>query len=98
MRLFVSNLNYEVTEGDLQDLVLDYGEPTFLTIVTDKETKQSRGFGFVELPTREALAFRDAQDGAKFRGRTLHVVEAHPPKERIPRDQANRKEKQRKEA
>ena len=49
MNLYISNLSYNVTDADLNELFADYGEILSARVITDRETGRSRGFGFVEL-------------------------------------------------
>lgn len=53
MNLYISNLSYNVTDADLNDLFADYGEILSARVITDRETGRSRGFGFVELKDDE---------------------------------------------
>ena len=52
MKLYVGNLSYEMTEPQLQTLFSEAGEVTSAKIITDRETGQARGFGFVEMETK----------------------------------------------
>ena len=54
MKLFVSNLSYSATTADLEKLFGEVGVVKFAKIVTDRDTGRSRGFGFVEMETKEA--------------------------------------------
>lgn len=82
-KLYVGNLNYATTEGDLQKLFAEVGSVASATVITDKMTGRSKGFGFVEMETEE-----DAQSAIQrfneyeFNQRKLTVNEARPPKER----------------
>jgi RNA recognition motif-containing protein len=76
-RLYVGNLPYNVTEAELRTAFSASGEVADVKIVTDRETGQPRGFGFVEMGTdEEAKAAIDAMNGANLGGRTLTVNEA----------------------
>jgi cold-inducible RNA-binding protein len=79
--LYVGNLSFDTTEGNLRDAFGQYGTVTSAAIVMDRETGRSRGFGFVEMSDGgdEAIA---AMDGAELQGRTLKVNEARPREER----------------
>ncbi len=76
-RLYVGNLPFQTTETDLQDLFAQAGEVVSVTIVADRETGRSRGFGFVEFATEdEAQQAKQRFNGMEFGGRTLRVDEA----------------------
>jgi RNA recognition motif-containing protein len=76
-RLYVGNLGFDVTDKELEELFAQAGVCENVTIITDRSTGQSRGFGFVEM-----ASLADAQkaiqqfDGHEFKGRTLKVNEA----------------------
>lgn len=78
-RLYVGNLKYTVTSAQLQDLFDQYGTVSSASVLSDRETGRSRGFGFVEmLNDDEALAAIESLDGQDFDGRRLTVNEARP--------------------
>jgi RNA recognition motif-containing protein len=79
VNIFVGNLPFSATEGDLRGLFSDYGTVDSAAIITDRETGRSRGFGFVELAAdaRAADAIRDI-DGTDLQGRNINVNEAKP--------------------
>ena len=80
-RLYVGNLKYSVTEGQLQELFAEYGTVKDVTIL------ESKGFGFVEMSDpSEAEKAKDALNGKDFLGRTMRIDEARPRKERSSRD------------
>jgi len=77
MKLFVGNLPKEYTEDDLLELLTEFGSPKNPKIIKDRETGQSRGFGFVELETKEeATAAIENLNGREVAGRALTVSEA----------------------
>jgi RNA recognition motif-containing protein len=77
--LFVGNMTFQTTEGDLKALFEPYGQVARVHIAIDRETRRSRGFGFVEMPNdAEAAAAMQALDGRDFGGRQLKVNEARP--------------------
>ncbi|MGC9468879.1 MAG: RNA recognition motif domain-containing protein [Anaerolineae bacterium] len=77
MRIYVGNLSYEATDEELRELFGPYGEVAEATVITDRETGRSRGFGFVEMPdVEEARAAIEALDEKDHMGRTLRVNEA----------------------
>ena len=53
-KLYVGNLPYRTNQDELKDLFSQYGEVTFVRIITDRDTGRSRGFGFVEMATPES--------------------------------------------
>jgi RNA recognition motif-containing protein len=85
-KIYVGNLNYRTTAEGLEGLFSHYGEVAGVTIVSDRETQQPRGFAFVEMATPEGAqqAITDL-DGKEFEGRRLRVNEAvnkpRPPRE-----------------
>src|SRR5579862_4306777 len=82
-KIFVGNLSYNSTEESLRALFEPYGAVEQVSIVTDRETGQPRGFGFVEM-TANAEADRAIADlnGRELDGRALNVNEARPKTER----------------
>jgi RNA recognition motif-containing protein len=82
-RAYVGNLPFTFTSADLQQLFGEFGPVRGAEIVMDRETGRSRGFGFVEMETEEALkAAKQSLDGKPVGGRNLTVNEA---RERAPR-------------
>ena len=78
-KLYVGNLGYEVGNADLQKLFEAHGAVTSATVVIDRSTGRSRGFGFVEMDSdAEAQAAITALNGQQFGGRALTVNEAKP--------------------
>lgn len=85
MNIYVGNLAYEMTEEDLKTTFETYGQVTSATIIKDKFTGKSKGFGFVEMPEKnEGTAAISGLDGKEIKGRTMRVNEAHPRTERGP--------------
>lgn len=79
MNIYVGNLPQELTEGELQQAFETFGEVTSAKIIMDKFSGVSRGFGFVEMPTKaEAQAAITGLNGTELKGRTLTVNEARP--------------------
>ena len=78
MRLFVGNLPYELTEEKLKELFTDLGSVISARILLDRDTKRSRGFGFVEMGSEEdgEKAIKEL-DGSSISGRNLVVKLAH---------------------
>jgi len=79
MKLFVGNFPFSTTEADLQALFAPYGNIESVTVVTDRQTGRSRGFGFVEMSDRsEAEKAIEALNGKDLGGRAINVNEARP--------------------
>jgi RNA recognition motif-containing protein len=79
MKLYVGNLSYEMTEPQLLTLFSEAGEVTSAKIITDRQTGQARGFGFVEMETKlEGQKAISMLNGRDFEGRPLTVNEAKP--------------------
>jgi len=79
MNIFISNLTYAITDGDLNDVFSEYGEISSAKVIKDRETRQSRGFGFVEMPDDAAAKKAITElDGAEFDGKVIKVAEARP--------------------
>ena len=82
-RLYVGNLPFKTTDDDLGKLFGGFGTVGRASVVTDRETGRSRGFGFVEMGTPdEAQAAITALDGKPFEGRNLQVNVARPREDR----------------
>ncbi len=79
MRIFVGNLSFDTTEGELRKEFEAYGKVESVAIIKDERTGRSRGFGFVEMPENaEAEAAILALSGQILRDRKLTVNEARP--------------------
>jgi len=79
MNIYVGNLAREVTEDDLRKAFEAFGEVASASVITDKFTHESRGFGFVEMPMQsEAQAAISGLNGTDLKGRALNVNEARP--------------------
>lgn len=82
-KLYVGGLSYSTTEDSLRDYFAQAGAVESATILTDRMSGRSRGFGFVEMGTdEEAKSAVTMFDGKEFDGRTLTVNEARPQEER----------------
>ncbi|MGH7321255.1 MAG: RNA recognition motif domain-containing protein [Candidatus Rokuibacteriota bacterium] len=78
-KLFVGNLSYQATEEDLRELFQQAGTVESVRIITDQFTGRPRGFGFVEMSTKEEAERAIEQlNGRLFRDRNLVVNEARP--------------------
>ena len=83
MNLYVGNLSYNTTESDLRTAFQAHGEVTSAAVITDKESGQSKGFGFVEMADgQSATNAISALDGTEVDGRQIKVNEARPRAER----------------
>ena len=83
MKLYVGNLTFNATENDLRELFEQFGKPTEIGLVTDRETGRSRGFAFVTMSSAaEGTAAISALEGKDFQGRNLTVNEARPREDR----------------
>jgi RNA recognition motif-containing protein len=79
MKLYVGNLAFETSSNDLQQLFAQAGTVESVSLIEDRETGRSRGFGFVEMQTKEEGAAAIQQfNGKDVAGRTLKVNEAKP--------------------
>jgi len=79
MKLFVGNLSFQTTQEELYEAFSAYGAVESANILKDRDTGQSRGFGFVEMTNRkEAEDAMNALNGSQLHGRTLNVNEARP--------------------
>lgn len=82
-KLFVGSLGYQVTEAELKELFLPAGSVTSAKVITDRDTGQSKGFGFVEMGSdEEAQAAIKLLSGKEVAGRQLTVNIARPMAER----------------
>ncbi|HVY72732.1 MAG TPA: RNA-binding protein [Candidatus Paceibacterota bacterium] len=77
-KLFVGGLPYRTTGDELRDAFAQAGEVVSASIVTDRETGRSRGFGFVEMADESADAAISMWNGKDFGGRMLTVSDARP--------------------
>jgi RNA recognition motif-containing protein len=79
MNIYVGNLLRDLSENELREAFQAYGTVQTASIIKDKFSGDSRGFGFVEMPNREeALKAISALNGKDLRGRTINVNEAKP--------------------
>ncbi|MEO8125579.1 MAG: RNA-binding protein [Bryobacteraceae bacterium] len=78
-KIFVGNLNFQTTQDDLSAAFAPFGTVDSVSVITDRDTGQPRGFAFVEMSNRnEADAAISALNGAELNGRALNVNEARP--------------------
>ena len=79
MNIYVANLNFKVQDEELRELFEAHGEVSSAKIIKDRDSGQSRGFGFVEMPNDESAASAiESLDGTDYSGRSLRVSEARP--------------------
>jgi len=83
MRIYVGNLNYEVTDEELREIFSEFGELASTDVIKDKFSGQSKGFGFVDMPDNDQAqqAIKEL-NGKLVKGRNLTVNEARP---KVPR-------------
>lgn len=90
MNIFVGNIAFSASEDDLRQLFEQYGEVDNVSLIIDRATGRSRGFGFVEMPNaNEAKTAIEAVNGASLHNRPLTVNEARP---REPRREPRREQ------
>ncbi len=83
MKIYVGHLSFNITEDELREVFAEYGEVSSVTLITDKRTGESKGFGFIEMPVQSvAEAVIQSLDGHSVNGRDIKVNQARP---RIPR-------------
>jgi len=83
MKLYVGNLSFQTTSDDLQGLFSQAGTVESVSLVTDRDTGRSRGFGFVEMGSKaEGEAAISQFNGTEVAGRSLTVNEAKPREDR----------------
>jgi RNA recognition motif-containing protein len=83
MNIYVGNLSYSTTDDSLREAFEAHGQVASATIIKDKFSGESRGFGFVEMPNQdEAIAAIKALNEQELQGRTLRVSEARPREDR----------------
>ena len=79
MNIYVGNLSHEVTEEDLRLAFEPFGQVESVKIIKDKYTDRSKGFGFVEMPSKaEGQSAIDGLNGKELKGKALKVNEARP--------------------
>lgn len=78
-KLYVGNLAYTVTDGDLEQMFASHGTVQSAQVIMDRDTGRSKGFGFVEMGSdAEAQTAIQEMNGKEFGGRSLTVNEARP--------------------
>lgn len=82
MKIYVGNLPWSVNDDKLGELFSEFGDVTSANVITDKFTRRSKGFGFVEFGSDEAgQKAIEAMNGKEVEGRALKVSEARPKEE-----------------
>lgn len=78
MKLYVGNLGYNISDDQLRDVFARFGSPDSARVITDRDSGQSKGFGFVEFSDAEQAKAALSLNGTDLGGRTLTVNEARP--------------------
>ncbi len=82
-KLYVGNLSFDVGDAELEQAFSEYGEIASATVIKDRDSNRSKGFGFVEfVQEADAQKAKEAMNGKELGGRALKVDEARPQKER----------------
>lgn len=83
MKIYVGNLNFDTNDGGLRSAFEAFGEVSDATVIVDRVTNRSRGFGFIEMPDdSNAQAAIEGLDGKDLDGRQVKVNEARPREDR----------------
>jgi RNA recognition motif-containing protein len=83
MNIYVGNLLFDVGESDLREAFEQFGQVTEVRLIMDKYTGKSKGFGFIEMPSKDEAEKAIAEmNGKEFMGRALNVNEAKPKTDR----------------
>jgi cold-inducible RNA-binding protein len=82
MKLYVGNLSYSVNDSTLKELFSAYGNVESARVISDRDSGQSKGFGFVEMADADAQKAMGALNGRDQDGRALKVNEAKPQENR----------------
>jgi RNA recognition motif-containing protein len=77
-KIYVGNLSFQTTENDLSDLFSTFGPVEAVSIITDRDTGRSKGFGFVTMDEETAEKAIAGLNGSEHNGRALTVNEARP--------------------
>ncbi|MFZ5775928.1 MAG: RNA recognition motif domain-containing protein [Thermodesulfobacteriota bacterium] len=86
MNIYVSNLPASVSDADLMELFIQYGTVASITMVKDRFTGQSKGFGFVDMPDNsQADVAIKALNKSMYKGRDIKVIQSQPPPKRSKR-------------
>jgi RNA recognition motif-containing protein len=83
MNIYVGNLLFDVTEDELKELFAPFGQVTEVRLIMDKFSGKTKGFGFIEMPSKEeAQKAIEGLNGKDIKGRAMTVNEAKPKVER----------------
>ena len=83
MNIYVGNLLFDVTEDELKELFAPFGQVTEVRLIMDKFSGKSKGFGFIEMPSKEeAEKAIEALNGKDMKGRAMTINEAKPKTDR----------------
>ena len=83
MNIYVGNLSFDATEGQLKELFAQFGQVTEVRLIMDKFSGKSKGFGFIEMPSKEeAEKAIEGLNGKDIKGRTMAANEAKPKTDR----------------
>ena len=83
MNIYVGNLLFDVTEDELKELFAPFGQVTEVRLIMDKFSGKTKGFGFIEMPSKkEAEKAIEVLNGKDIKGRSMTVNEAKPKTER----------------
>lgn len=79
MNMYVGNLSFSVSEDDLKEVFSEFGEIKSIKIIKDRYSGQSKGFGFVDMPSNsEADKAIKALNGSQMKGQAIKVNQANP--------------------
>ena len=79
MKIYVGNLSFDVTDDDLRQAFAAFGQVETANVIKDKFSGESKGFGFVEMPSKdEATAAMTGMNGKDLKGKAVNVNEARP--------------------
>ncbi|QEP44311.1 RNA-binding protein [Ectothiorhodospiraceae bacterium BW-2] len=79
MNIYIGNLAYSISDEELQDMFTEFGEVASATVIMDRQTGRSKGFGFIEMPNNsEADGAIKALNGKQISGRAIKVNQALP--------------------
>jgi cold-inducible RNA-binding protein len=82
-KLYVGNLSFDMTDQELEQAFSEFGDVVSASVIRDRDTNRSRGFGFVEFAQEaDAQKAKESMDGKEFNGRALKVDEAREPRSR----------------
>ena len=92
VNIFIANLDWEITSDDLRTTFSTFGEVTYAHVVFEKDTKRSKGYGYVEMEnTDHAINAIQALNGMEINGRRLDVKSASPKGNRPPKKEVEAK-------